>query len=67
MDGYEALKHLRDTKETQNIPVLAISANAMPKDIERGLEAGFKEYLTKPLNIKSVLKTIDEALNQIAV
>ena len=59
MDGYEALKVLRDSETTEHIPVMALSANAMSKDIERGCREGFVEYMTKPLNIKLFLKALD--------
>jgi CheY-like chemotaxis protein len=49
ISGYGALKLLRDDPATAHIPVLALSANAMPRDIEKGLEAGFFRYLTKPI------------------
>ena len=62
MDGYEVLKNLRDTKSTKNIPVIAISANAMPKDIIRGEEAGFDGYVTKPVNVKELLETVEQKL-----
>ena len=63
IDGYEVLKQLRMRKETRNIPVYAISANAMPKDIERGMEAGFDEYITKPINISTFLDAVMKVLN----
>ena len=62
MDGYEALTHLKQRKDTRNIPVVALSADAMPSDIERGLQAGFFRYLSKPFNIKQLMETLDETL-----
>ena len=62
MDGFEVLKKLRQRESTRNTPVIAISANAMPKDIEKGLEAGFDDYITKPINIKAMLASVNEAL-----
>ena len=44
------------------IPVVALSANAMPHDIERGLDAGFFRYLTKPIKVGEFLETLDAAL-----
>jgi len=64
IDGYQVLKHIQNINITSSIPVLAISANAMPKDIEKGLAAGFNEYITKPLDIKKFLITIDEYLSK---
>lgn len=63
MDGYEALRVLRDDPATEHIPVMALSANAMSKDVERGCREGFVEYMTKPLNIKLFLKTLDRIWN----
>jgi CheY-like chemotaxis protein len=42
--------------------VVALSANAMPRDVERGLQAGFFRYLTKPLRVGEFLETLDIAL-----
>ena len=44
------------------IPVVALSANAMPRDIEKGLEAGFYRYLTKPIKVNEFMKTLDDVL-----
>ena len=59
MDGFAALKELQDLKATQDIPVIGLSANAMPRDITRGLEAGFLRYLTKPVQVNEVFEVID--------
>jgi|GEM_PF-432513 len=62
MSGYEVLARLKAMTETRHIPVLALTAAALPRDIERGLAAGFFRYLTKPLDIKAFLVTLDEVL-----
>ena len=62
MDGYEVLKILKQHDETSGSRVIAISANAMPRDIEKGLNAGFIDYITKPIDISAFLATIDEHL-----
>ena len=62
MDGYGVLKHLRQREETRHTPVIAISANAMPRDIGKGLEAGFDGYITKPINVVDLLHAIDGVL-----
>jgi CheY-like chemotaxis protein len=62
ISGIEALKVLHDDPATAHIPVIAISANAMPHDIEKGLEAGFFNYLTKPLKINAFTEALDQAL-----
>ncbi|MCW9035846.1 MAG: response regulator, partial [Rhodospirillales bacterium] len=63
MDGFKMLEHLQKGKVTRNIPVIAVSAAAMPKDIAKGLEAGFVEYLTKPINIGKTLAAISSVLD----
>ena len=62
MDGFEILEVLQKQDETKDIPVLAITANAMPKDVERGKKAGFKEYITKPVNVVEFLGLLDHYL-----
>jgi len=62
ISGFQALKILREDPLTAHIPVLAISANAMPRDIEKGLEAGFFRYLTKPIKVNEFLEALDLAL-----
>jgi PAS domain S-box-containing protein len=59
MNGYAVLNSLQTHAETQNIPVVAVSAAAMESDIRKGREAGFHDYLTKPFNISQVLNTIN--------
>lgn len=51
MDGYQVLSVLKTMASVKNIPVIAISANAMPSDIERGMAAGFDDYITKPIDV----------------
>lgn len=62
MNGFEALAKLKQKENLKTIPVIALSANAMPRDIEQGIDAGFHEYLTKPLNVKQFLDLITEML-----
>lgn len=62
LNGYQVLEILRADKRTANIPVFAITANAMADDVERGRQAGFDHYLTKPLNVVHLLACIDEVL-----
>lgn len=59
MDGYEVLRRLRLDARSRDIPVIAVSANAMPNDIEHGLAAGFAEYLTKPLDMQRLLQVVE--------
>jgi PAS domain S-box-containing protein len=62
INGFEALKILRSDPATAHIPVIAISANAMPLDIERGLGAGFFGYITKPIKVNEFMEAMDVAL-----
>jgi len=62
ISGIQALKILREDPATAHIPVLAISANAMPHDIKKGLEAGFFRYLTKPIKVNEFMEALDRAL-----
>jgi PAS domain S-box-containing protein len=62
INGTTAMKMLADNAATAHIPVIALSANAMPRDIEKGLEAGFFRYLTKPIRANEFMDTLDEAI-----
>ena len=62
ISGVDALAILREDPATAHIPIVALSANAMPRDIELGLEVGFFRYLTKPIKVKEFMKTLDEVL-----
>ena len=62
MDGFEVLKLLKKGIKTEHIPVVAVSANAMPSDIKKGKMAGFEAYLTKPIKIDKLMSTVDEVM-----
>ncbi|MFA6903993.1 MAG: response regulator [Gallionellaceae bacterium] len=62
MSGYKALDVLRDDPATAHIPVIALSANALPINIDSGLQAGFFRYLTKPIKINELMYELDVAL-----
>ena len=62
ISGIEALRILRADPATAHIPIVALSANAMPRDIEKGLQAGFFRYLTKPIKVDEFMQTLDEVL-----
>jgi CheY-like chemotaxis protein len=62
ISGIQALKILREDPATKHIPVLALSANAMPRDIEKGLAAGFFRYLTKPIKLNEFMEALDLGL-----
>ncbi|HMC16580.1 MAG TPA: response regulator, partial [Albitalea sp.] len=61
-DGFEVLRRLRHAPETHDIPCIAVSANAMPEDIQRALDAGFIEYWTKPINFNEFLQSLERQL-----
>ena len=62
ISGIEALKVIAANSTTAHIPVIALSANAVPRDIEKGLKAGFFRYLTKPIKVNEFMETLDTAL-----
>jgi len=62
VNGLTAQRVLADNSATAHIPVIALSANAMPQDIVKGLAAGFFRYLTKPIKVNEFMETLDEAL-----
>jgi signal transduction histidine kinase/CheY-like chemotaxis protein len=62
MSGFEVLRQLGADPETVDIPVIALTANAMPRDIERGVAAGFHRYLTKPIDIEKFTEAINSTL-----
>jgi signal transduction histidine kinase/ActR/RegA family two-component response regulator len=67
ISGLEAMKILRADPATAHIPVIALSANAVPRDIEKAIEAGFFNYLTKPIRVNQFLEALDSALEFAAV
>lgn len=62
MDGYEVLRRLRADPMSRAVPVIAVSANAMPADVGRGIAAGFADYLTKPLDMGRLIASVEAAL-----
>jgi CheY-like chemotaxis protein len=62
ISGIQALRILAEDPATAHIPVVALSANAIPRDIAKGLEAGFFRYLTKPIKVNEFMDTLDVAL-----
>ncbi len=63
MDGYQTLAVLQSDQRLQDIPVVAVTANALRRDMERGIAAGFAAYLTKPLDVAGFLAVVDRYLN----
>jgi PAS domain S-box-containing protein len=62
MDGYQVFSHLSEHESTRHIPVIALSAGAMPHEIEKALRSGFRRYLTKPVDIGELLRAVKEVL-----
>ena len=62
LSGIEAMKILRADPSTAHIPIIALSANALPRDIEKALDAGFFDYLTKPIKVNEFMDVLDVAL-----
>ncbi len=62
ISGFQALKILREDPATADIPVIALSANAIPCDVKKGLEAGFFSYLTKPIKVDELISVLDMAI-----
>jgi PAS domain S-box-containing protein len=62
ISGIDALKILRVDPSTSHIPVVALSANAIPRDIQKGMEAGFFRYLTKPIKVSDFTDALNAAL-----
>jgi CheY-like chemotaxis protein len=64
MDGWEATRQLKASSETQNIPIIALTAHAMPGDREKSLEAGCDNYDTKPVDLKRLLGKMEALLEK---
>jgi len=62
ISGLDAMKILRADRSTAHIPIIALSANAVPHDIAKALEAGFFNYLTKPIKVNEFMDALDAAL-----
>jgi len=62
ISGIEAMKILRADPSTAHIPIMALSANAVPRDIQKGLDAGFINYLTKPIKVNQFMDALHAAL-----
>ena len=63
MDGFAVFRHLAADDATRDIPVLGLSAGAMTADIERARAAGFRDYLTKPVDLDRLVTVLDAALS----
>lgn len=64
IDGITALGRLRADPLTQKTPVVAVSASVMPDDQQRIVASGFDAYVTKPINVKSFLETVERFIGK---
>jgi len=62
MSGFEAVRRLRESPETAHIPVIGLSAAALPKDTARAMDAGFHRYLTKPVKVAELTAVLEDLL-----
>lgn len=60
MDGYQTIKIIRETESIKNSTVLAVTAQAMPEDREKCLNAGADDYVTKPINVDVLISLIEK-------
>ena len=63
MDGYEAMRKMKENRVTADIPVIAVTARAMKGDREKCLEAGASDYISKPVNLKELLEKIERLIS----
>ncbi len=64
MDGYEATRRIRQLETAKNIPVIAMTANALARDRSLGLEAGMNEYITKPVDAGILFRVLSDVLDK---
>jgi CheY-like chemotaxis protein/anti-sigma regulatory factor (Ser/Thr protein kinase) len=64
MSGFDVLRQLRADPRTAGIPAIALTANAMPRDVERGIAAGFFRYLIKPINIDEFTEAVNSSIGE---
>jgi CheY-like chemotaxis protein len=62
LSGMDAMRILRADPRTAHIPIIALSANAVPRDIQKGIAAGFLDYVTKPIRVSTFMHALDSAL-----
>ena len=64
IDGIEALRRIREARSLDAVPVIAVSASVMPDDHRKIIQSGFDAFVTKPINLKSFLDTVQRFLAQ---
>lgn len=60
MDGYEAVKIIRETPDISHIPIIAVTAQAMPEDRQKCIDAGAQDYVSKPINVDQLMAVIQK-------
>ena len=63
MDGLSATRIIKGDKDLKQIPIVAVTALAMPEDLDKVLEAGCDDYVSKPFRFQNLLTTIDQLLD----
>ena len=64
MNGFQALRELKANPATQDISVIAVTAGAMPQDLKCGRDAGFFDYIVKPIDLKQIQDVLQRSLGQ---
>jgi two-component system cell cycle response regulator DivK len=64
IDGIEAFRRIRNATATAHIPIVATTASAMPEEAKKMKEAGFDGFLTKPINVKSFIETVERFIGK---
>jgi CheY-like chemotaxis protein len=64
MDGYDTMRSIRRVQQFRHLPIIAITAKAMPGDREKCLEAGASDYLAKPVNVEQLLTHLRSAIGR---
>ena len=65
MDGYEATKILKQSAETQSIPIIILTAHALSTDIEKAKQAGADEFETKPINVVNLVAKMEKLIKKL--
>lgn len=60
MDGYEATRIIRNNPSISSIPIIAVTAQAMPEDRQKCLDAGANDYVTKPIDVDQLINAIEK-------
>lgn len=60
IDGYEAINIIKNTPKIQHIPIISVTAQAMPEDRQKCIDAGAKDYISKPIDVDQLLNAIEK-------